>query len=342
MSLLGLIYSIIAPLMLIFISGTGILFWVAYRHNYYYVQRNKVDTHGLLFQNALSHLYAGIYVMEITLIGLFFLVRNSENNVACTPQAIIMIVVLVFTAAFHYALESKLRPLYEFLPVTLEDTAADAERERFLGRSDSVDTEGQDEQDDKAQHEQEEGAKLSDVSSSSEKPESSATADADGHVDTQLVKGLSSGSQRKGMAVTAANARKRLWRLRKQTSARLADAQAHMARRSDISRRAELADQLGAAIASYPDELTELTVQERNGELAVAYQDPVTREPAPVIWLPRDQAGISDDVVKRVSTRYGRYLQYSNSGAFLSKANKCEITQPAPDTRPDWLLDWVL
>lgn len=101
----GLIYSITAPLMLVFASVVFCLFWIAYRHNYYYVQRNKVDTHGILFNGALSQVMAGVYVLEITLIGLFFLVRNERNQVACTPQAIIMIVALILTG------EGRLLPL---------------------------------------------------------------------------------------------------------------------------------------------------------------------------------------------------------------------------------------
>ncbi len=134
---IGLIYSVVAPLMLIFISAVFCLFWIAYRHNYYYVQRNKVDTHGLLFENALSQLLAGIYVLQITLIGLFFLVRDSDNNAACVPQAIIMIVALCLTAAYHYLIEQSLEPLYELIPVTLEDSAADAERARFVEGGDT-------------------------------------------------------------------------------------------------------------------------------------------------------------------------------------------------------------
>ncbi|KAL8958476.1 MAG: hypothetical protein Q9183_005826, partial [Haloplaca sp. 2 TL-2023] len=91
-------------------------------------QRNKVDTHGLLFNNAISQLFAGLYVMEIALIGLFFLVRDSQNNVACKSQAIIMIVLLSLTATFHFVMEQHLKPLYELLPVTVEDSAVDAER----------------------------------------------------------------------------------------------------------------------------------------------------------------------------------------------------------------------
>jgi hypothetical protein len=83
--------------MLVFASAVFSLFWIAYRHNYYYVQRNKVDTHGKLFNGALSQMMAGVYVLEITLIGLFFLVRNDKQNVVGAPQAIIMIVALLLT-----------------------------------------------------------------------------------------------------------------------------------------------------------------------------------------------------------------------------------------------------
>ena len=132
-----------------------------------------------------------------------------------------------------------------------------------------------------------------------------------------------------------------LSKLKKETAAKVADIQAHLPEPIDKSRRREVADQLAAAIAGYPDELTDLSPEERGAQLKAAFQDPVTREPAPVIWIPQDPAGISEDTTKQAK-KYGRYLQYSNAGAFLTPRNKCEITQPAPDTRPDWLLDWML
>ena len=308
--------------MLIFVSMTFSLFWIAYRHNYYYVQRNKVDTHGLLFNNAFSQLFAGIYVLEIALIGLFFLVRDSKDNVACSPQAIIMIVVLVLTAAFHFLMEQHLRPLYEFLPVALEDSAVDAERQRFLIRDDN-----------ESSHE-ERGDNVS-----IELSELSPGAMLDGS-DTPTRK-RASRVQMTSMSATASHARNALLRLKKETAAKITEIQAHVPEPIDKSRRQEVADQLAATIAGYPDELTDLSPDEREAELKAAFQDPVTREPAPVIWIPQDPAGISEDAIKQAS-KYGRYLQYSNAGAYLTTKNKCEVTQPAPDVRPDWLLEWVL
>ena len=303
--------------MLIFVSITFSFFWVAYRHNYYYVQRNKVDTHGLLFNNAISQLFAGIYVMEIALIGLFLLVRDSRNNVACKSQAIIMIVVLILTAVFHFVMEQNLRPLYEFLPVTVEDAAVDAERRRFIAPDDVQDS-----------LEQERG-----TSNDLEASGPSQTETRDG--------GLASRAKMKSMSVTARDARTALSKLKRDTMAKVADIQLHLLEPSSVSRRQEVGDQLSAAIAGYPDELIDLTPEARAAQLTAAFQDPVTREPAPIIWIPQDPAGISEDAIKQ-SQKYGRYLQYSNSGAYLTTKNKCEVTQLAPDTRPDWLLDWVL
>lgn len=150
--------------------------------------------------------------------------------------------------------------------------------------------------------------------------------------------------QNSSVSKGAANARKIFGRLNKTVAARLADAPSHVGHlegESRKSRRMELADELGSSLAGYPDELTRLTHRERDAELSTAYQDPVTREPAPIIWIPQDVAGVSDEKIKEVK-KYGSYLQYSNSGAYLTKTNKCEITQPAPDSRPDWLLDWNL
>ncbi|KAK4969034.1 hypothetical protein LTR42_009313 [Elasticomyces elasticus] len=345
-AVIGLIYSIIAPLMLVFVSAVFGLFFIVYRHNYYFVQRNKVDTFGALFEGALSQLFAGVYILEITLIGLFFLVRNTNDNVVATPQAIIMIIALAFTAAYHYILEHSLCPLYELLPVTLEDKAADAERERFMptsrpGSRGEETYELQDSPPTTAEPEPEPGSPESRVRlrpSSTEKPEIAGSSDNE--------KSL------RGLANVAAEARKTMNGLHHRIDMRLAAAdrrhssdhnQPYRRRNSNgrRSRKIEVADQLGEAIAGYPDELLDLSPEEREAELRAAYQDPVTREPQPVVWIPQDAAGLSEQMV-RSSEKYGRWLQYSTAGAYLTGKGKCEVTQPAPDVRSDWLLDWVL
>ncbi|GAB7357634.1 hypothetical protein MBLNU459_g0132t2 [Dothideomycetes sp. NU459] len=336
-AVIGLIYSIISPLMLIFVSCMFGLFWVAYRHNYYYVQRVKVDTHGLLFNNAISQLFAGVYVLEMALIGLFFLVRDTQDNVACKSQAIIMIVVLILTAGFHFIMEQRLAPLYEFLPIALEDAAVDAEKLRFLG---SNDNEGDVTAGDAAARESGSGEgdpilpmDVNTAIAVHVHPESALGRSTE--------KQMASRFQMRTIAGTAARARELMARLRKETRAKVTELQSRLPEPIDKSHRRNIADQLAAAIASYPDELTDLSLEERQAELRAAFQDPVTREPPAIIWIPQDPAGVSDDAMRQAS-KYGRYLQYSNTGAYLTAKNKCEVTQPSPDVRPDWLLEWVL
>lgn len=308
------------------------LFWIAYRHNYYYVQRNKVDTHGLLFNNALSQLMAGVYIMEITLTGLFFIVKNSADNLAATPQAIIMIIALALTAIYHYILEQTMRPMSELLPVTLEDRAAEAE-EKLL----SAETRGRtsSEMDQEAE---DAGIALPDVQvdGGSSDLESKMAGGRRTHAHFKSNHGFTS-----GLAETAANARKTMLRVNNRIASMAVPEREHLGLSTGAARRLSVGNQLGEALARYPDELTDLSPAERQAELRAAYQDPVTREPTPIVWIPQDVAGVSDDVLKHVRI-YGRHLQYSNSGAFLKANDHCEVVRPPPDVRTDWLLDWVL
>ena len=130
---IGLIYSVISPLIMAFNIITWSVFWVAYRYQTLYVTTFKFDTGGLLFPNAVNQLFTGIYVMELALTGLFFLVRDAQNKVSCYPQAIIMIVCLVCTILYHFLLNYTFKPLYRYMPITLEDDAVarDEEFERI-------------------------------------------------------------------------------------------------------------------------------------------------------------------------------------------------------------------
>ena len=134
-AVIGLAYSTIAPLILVFCSITFALFWFAYRFTTLYVTRFRRDTGGLLFPKAVNQLFAGLYVMELCLIGLFFVVRDARldpetglfvpdsDHQPCLPQGIIMIVVLVVTAIYQIMLNVSFGPLFRYLPITLEDDA---------------------------------------------------------------------------------------------------------------------------------------------------------------------------------------------------------------------------
>ena len=83
---IGIVYSVISPLILVFNIMAFSLFWIVYRYNLLFVVNYRFDTGGLLFPRAINQLFTGIYVMEICLVGLFFLVRDAQGTVACAPH----------------------------------------------------------------------------------------------------------------------------------------------------------------------------------------------------------------------------------------------------------------
>lgn len=232
--------------------------------------------------------------------------------------------------------------------MTCEDKAVESEKKRFS--HENRESEEDDAQNGETDAENEESARpsveqpmsVSDADKRELTADGDATVERTDHAVPQPVPETQRPPpQSTSISKGAANARKIFGRLNKSVATRIASGPSHTSRQNGKSRKMELADELGASLAGYPDELTRLTLRERDAELSTAYQDPVTREPVPIIWIPQDGAGISEEKLKEVR-KYGRFLQYSNSGAYLAKNNKCEISQPAPDARPDWLLDWSL
>lgn len=104
------------------------LFWLVYRYNTLYVTKFRFDTGGLLYPTAINQLFTGLYLMELCLIGLFFLVKDAKSDgtaygTPCKAQGIIMIVVLILTFLYQWLLNGAFGSLLRYLPITLEDEA---------------------------------------------------------------------------------------------------------------------------------------------------------------------------------------------------------------------------
>jgi hypothetical protein len=74
--------------------------------------------------------------MELSLIGLFFLVRDSSGRAACTQQAVIMIFTMIFTALFHLFMDYGDRLSWRTLLVSCcyRKTKRDVPREIWISR----------------------------------------------------------------------------------------------------------------------------------------------------------------------------------------------------------------
>jgi len=115
---LGIIYSVIAPLILVFNSIIFGLFWIVFRYNILYVTDFGHDSGGIFYPTALNQLFTGVYVMELCVTGLFFLVRDDHNRATCIGQAVIMSIATVITVSFQVLLNNAFAPLLRFLPTS--------------------------------------------------------------------------------------------------------------------------------------------------------------------------------------------------------------------------------
>jgi len=257
---IGIIYSIISPLILVFNICTFSLFWMVYRYNLLYVHNFRFDTGGLLFPRAINQLFTGIYVMEVCLIGLFFLVRDAKGGVACFPQAIIMIIVTIFTILYQYTLNSAFGPLLTYLPITLEDDAVlrdeafakDNEKRRLLVE------------------------------------EGECPGPYHGSVDPEA-------------------------------QSRLPPPEEQPHTRPELMLFEDIAD-----------EIEDLSPEQRDILVGRAFQHEALRAKRPVIWIPRDDLGISDDEIRRTQ-RFSDNVWISNEYTGLDRKGRVVYRRPPPD-----------
>ena len=112
----GIIYSIIAPLMTLFVVMAFGMYWLVFRYNTLYAILSENDSGGLLYPTALNQLFTGIYVLEIYLIGLFLLVRDENQAWCCIGQAAVMILMTTSTIGFQVLVNNAFGPLLVYLP----------------------------------------------------------------------------------------------------------------------------------------------------------------------------------------------------------------------------------
>ena len=116
-AVIGIAFSVIAPLVLPFVSFTFVLYWIAYRYNVLYVYRYDYESGGCFFVAALNQLFTGLYVMEVCLIGHFFVTTSGEGSPTCLPHGAAMTMVLVLTVAYQVFMNRTFKSLMEYLPV---------------------------------------------------------------------------------------------------------------------------------------------------------------------------------------------------------------------------------
>jgi hypothetical protein len=301
---IGIVYSIISPLILVFNMITFSLFWIVYRYNLLFVVNFRFDTGGLLFPRAINQLFTGVYVMEVCLVGLFFLVRDSQDTVACAPHALIMIVTTICTIVYQFTLNQAFGPLYTYLPITLEDDAVirdeefakeqdERRRKNLLGKKEQT---GENLNDllEARERAEEEGENLNDLLKARERAEE---------------EGGTSGIELKEIEKPP----------RRPT---LEDA--------ETGGSGSIPNEAVELFQDIADEIEDLTTEERDALVARAFQHPAIRAKRPVIWIPRDDLGVSDDEIRR-TMKFSEKVWISNEYAGLDRKGRVRYSRSPPD-----------
>ncbi|KAJ5321343.1 hypothetical protein N7476_004345 [Penicillium atrosanguineum] len=118
LTVIGIIYSCIAPLVMGFGTVGMYLFYFAYRYNLLYVSNATIDTQGKAYVRALQHLTVGCYLLMVCLIGLFAM-GSGASTIAVGPL-VLMIIFLIFVILYHISMNSAMEPLIHYLPKNME------------------------------------------------------------------------------------------------------------------------------------------------------------------------------------------------------------------------------
>ncbi|KAL7627524.1 hypothetical protein AAE478_001717 [Parahypoxylon ruwenzoriense] len=325
---IALIYSVVAPIISIFAIITFSLLWIANRYSMLYVNRFTIDTGGVLYPQAINQTFTGLYVMELCLVGLFFLVRDEQGEVACAPQAIIMIVSIFLTGIYQILLNKSFGPLFRYLPITFEDEAVlrdeafQRAQDRRLGL---VDDDDDDEDDNNT---------LSKEGTSSHHDEGSQPTSMDGPRDkpgtgnkfTNLmpVKGIvhaGTWAARGGKSTydrTFGLAEQGLKSVNKYREER---------RQKDLEAQRAIGE---ALYGGFHDEIEDLTPEERDVLVRRAFMHSALRARRPTVWIPRDDLGVSDDEIKRTK-EFSEHIWISNEGTALDSKVRVVYGRAPPD-----------
>jgi hypothetical protein len=338
--------------MLLFMLITFGLFWVVIKNNLLFcVRTGTVDGGGLFFPSAINQLFTGLYFMEVCLIGLFFLVRDTKENVACDSQGIIMAVVLVLTILYQIWLMNHLYPLFKYAPVRLEVESkallADFEDKlRSESRGDNVAEEAGDaDVQDGCKEFLDQSADTAPEASNDEKEAEPSLEDEERPFARPRGSTNRSDALRAQQYSDARSAHRILARVnRPLNEARLAHLERKlsrsdgggpgigrtlMPRRKDIEAQM-LDDPISKIIMQQNDELENLQPEERDMLTSVAFMHPILRQSAPCVWIPSDDIGVSDDEVKR-TRELSESVVIDNAGAFFNSKLKVQVDRRPPD-----------
>lgn len=115
LSVIGIGYTVIAPIMNLFALVAFILLFILYKYNFTYVYNmsGASETAGLFFPKAINFVFCAMYLEMIVVTVLYFLAPMAKEEGA------FMIVLIVITVGMHFFLYDSYGSLFNSLPLSL-------------------------------------------------------------------------------------------------------------------------------------------------------------------------------------------------------------------------------
>ncbi|KAF1945982.1 DUF221-domain-containing protein [Clathrospora elynae] len=347
---IGLIYSVVSPLILIMMLITFSLFWFTYRYQMIYVSYAKAETNGLIFPKAVNQLFTGLYFLELCLIGLFLLQQNTEKEQSCFPQAIIMIIIAIFTLLYQFVLNKAFGPLLTFLPITFEDEAVMRDEEWQRAQASRWEKSDDEHKPLTAQQDTNMGAE-----EHGEWKQREPSYDPGSYELTNMDSNVSSTQQGRSPRPDPAR-RNSSWAGRSRRSSHSQSYaptphKKHQKRKDplemitstlkhglhDVSRpiRDVEAQVLPAAnlFDDIDDELADIEPEARQKLIRRSFQHPATRAIQPAVWIPHDELGVAKDEIQRTSA-FTKRIWITSVNARLDAGGKVMYKGLPPDRDP--------
>lgn len=313
---IGLVYSVIAPLISIFVIITFSLLWLAHRYNMLYVTRFEHDTGGVLYPRAINQTFTGIYFMELCVAGLFFIVEDEKGKNVCATHGIVMLVVLALTVLFQVLLNRSFSPLFRYLPITFEDEAVLRDEAFQRAQNKRFGLEEYDEEKDGVDAQ----SPLSARSPKIRSPRIGSNHDEEIEMEEFRQRRKDQQQKKNPMKQVGAWAKDGGNQIRKITNTdQAATEYRKKQRQKDIDAQQAIGD---ALYGGMNDDIEDLTPDERDLLVRNAFRHSALRARRPVVWLPRDDLGISDDEILRTK-EYSENIWISNEGTALD--SKCRV-----------------
>ena len=316
---ISLVYVIVAPLISVFAIITFSLLWITQRYSMLYVKRIKHDTGGVLYPRAINQTFTGLYVMELALACLFFLVRDEKGNNTCLAQSIIMLITFALTILYQILLNWSFGPLFRYLPVTFEDEACLRDEAFSRARARQIDPSGAYENE---QSDEECGCpELVRRLTQENCVESKIRLNKNQESHLELL-----GSVKKTRPAQHDGSEATLAMSRDEQSSNSAGEYRQLNRQKATIRRSINEALYGVC----SDEIEDLTPDERDVLARYAFQHEALRARRPAVWIPRDDIGVSDDEIRRTRD-LSEFLWISNEGTALDSKVRVLYGRPPPD-----------